>query len=95
MRAENYVMTKPWEWRKASGGAIPKGRRIFHAHDVNDNCACEPHLGLMESCEEPNEGSEFCEDCIEVVKAMPAGREKRDYAALAEERDRRRQRGDY
>lgn len=75
----------PWDWRKASGGCTPSsdrrdGIRYFHAHDVNDNAACAPGLGLMASCEPPTEGSPFCPDCIAFVKANPAGREKRVYA---------------
>lgn len=77
----------PWDWRKGIGGCSPEsnrrdGVRYFHAYDVNDNTACEPGLGLMASCEPPNEGSPLCPDCIEVVQAMPAGREKRTYARL-------------
>lgn len=74
----------PWEWRKAAGGWThdtdrgPHGR-LFHAYDVNDNAACYPHGGLAASCEEPNEGSHLCPDCIEFVKANPAGRDKRVY----------------
>lgn len=75
----------PWAWRRALGGCVPSsnrrdGVRYFHAHDVNDNAACEPSLGLMASDKEPSEGSPFCPDCIEFVKANPAGREKRIYA---------------
>lgn len=70
-------MSPPWDWRKASGGCIPQNRRIFHAYDMNDNAACRPSLGLVASCEEPNEGSEFCEDCMGVVRSEPWGREER------------------
>lgn len=77
---------RAWDWRKASGGAIfatdlgPHGR-LFHAYDVNDNGACEASLGLIASCEPPNEGSRLCPACVEVVKAMPAGRDKRQAVA--------------
>lgn len=76
--------TVPWDWRLAQGGCVPSsnrrdGIRYFHAYDVNDNAACEVSLGLVASCEPPNEGSPFCPDCIEVVKATPAGRDKRIY----------------
>ena len=88
------TQTKPWEWRKAYGGIwfhrveTPE-RRIFHAYDVNDNAACEPAFGLVQSCEEPNEGSTLCPECIEVCKAEPAGRPPRtaSSAPLGETRD--------
>lgn len=82
----------PWSWRKASGGiwlgddrwvADPTNRlgkrveRVFHAYDVNDNAACEPMCGLVASCEEPNEGSLLCSQCIPVVQENPAGRSAR------------------
>lgn len=73
-------MNAPWEWRKALAGVIPKGRHIFHAYDVNDLAACEPGCGLVASIEEPNEGSELCLDCIEVVRTNPAGRPEREYS---------------
>lgn len=71
---------QPWEWRKASGGwwmhrvETPE-HRVFHAYDIDDHSACEPSAGLAKSCEEPNEGSELCPECIEAVKAQPFGRE--------------------
>lgn len=68
---------KAWDWRKALGGCVPKGRLIFHAYDVNDNAACSPSHGLLESIEEPNEGSEFCHDCMDVVRLTPEGRPAR------------------
>lgn len=77
----------PWSWRKASGGCIPGNRRIFHAYDVNDNAACNDAYGLVASCEEPNEGSELCSDCVEVCKAKPAGREPRHAARPAASND--------
>jgi len=88
-------MNPPWEWRKAYGGftaksdrwvldpSMPSGGRMirkFHACDVNANLACEPSCGLAGSVEDPNEGSDFCPDCIEVVKQLPAGRPERTYA---------------
>ena len=71
---DDAAFVRPWDWRKASAGVVPKGWRIFHAYDVNDNAACEPSYGLAASCEEPNEGSELCPDCIDVVRAEPGGR---------------------
>jgi len=71
-------MRAPWEWRKANGGFCDPGTlggRIFHACDVNSNFACYVHGGIMRSCEQPNEGSTLCPDCIEFVKANPAGRD--------------------
>lgn len=78
---------EPWSWRKASGGLIwlgddrwvdtPTGRtvdRFFHAYDVNGLAACEPVCSLLVSCEEPNEESRRCTQCIEVVDANPGGR---------------------
>jgi hypothetical protein len=75
-------MDRAWDWRKAVGGCTPSsnhrdGVRYFHAHDVNDNAACETSLGLRASCEPVNEGSALCPDCIEVVQAQPAGRDRR------------------
>lgn len=66
--------TRTWDWRKAEAGVVPKGQRIFHAYDVNNNAACEPHCGLVASVEEPNEGSEFCHDCMDIVRLTPEGR---------------------
>lgn len=77
---------RAWEWRKAAGGWTtdadrgPRGR-AFHAYDVNDNAACQVSLGLMATCEEPNEGSHFCEPCMEFVRLHPEGRAKRVYDA--------------
>ncbi len=42
-------LTRPWEWRKASGGWGYDG--LFHACDVNHNLACSPGSGLQASCE--------------------------------------------
>ena len=86
----NDVRTAPWVWRKASGGFVadsevrdlPLGglHRRFHACDVNANLACHPRLVLAGTCEEPNEGSDLCPDCIEVVREQPGGRELRVYS---------------
>lgn len=76
-RAGLIGVERPWAWRKASGGVVPKGLRVFHAYDVNDNAACQPSAGLMASCEVPNEGSELCEDCMVIVRTEPWGRERR------------------
>lgn len=73
---------QPWEWRKAWGGwrfATDTSERLFHAYDVNDNAACEPSMGLWQSCEEPNEGSALCAACVDVVTTTPAGRERIAY----------------
>lgn len=84
LRGEGFE--QPWDWRKAVGGCVPYSNlrdhvRYFHAYDVNNNAACEPSLGLIASCEPPNEGSHLCPDCVEFVKANPAGREKRVYSS--------------
>lgn len=83
--AEEDALCRPWDWRKAIAGCTPPsnrrdGVRYFHAYDVNDNAACAVELGLIASCEEVNEGSPLCPDCIEYVKAHPAGRDKMIYA---------------
>jgi hypothetical protein len=43
--------TAPWEWRRPSAGVSPgqTGIDVFHAYDVNNNAACEPVYGLVES----------------------------------------------
>lgn len=67
-----------WEWRRGQGAPFvtPDGvERRFHAYDVNDNAACRPMWGLIQSIEEPNEGSNLCPECMAVIKAEPAGRE--------------------
>lgn len=80
-------MSGAWEWRKALGGwwfssvETPSTRK-FHAYDVNHNAACSPDVGLVASCEEPNEGSDLCPECIDVVKAEPRGRERVVYEPL-------------
>lgn len=61
-----------WHWRKASGGwTLPTDdtsyRRLFHAYDESNHAACSPGFGLNASCEEPNEGSQFCPVCMGVV----------------------------
>lgn len=71
----------PWDWRIGYGGFshrpdIRDGIRYFHAHDVNNMSACDVSIGLMESIQEPSEGSPFCPDCIKFVKENPAGRDK-------------------
>lgn len=58
-----------WEWRKQSGGWIDC--RWFHACDAESRIACEPIIYVAASVEPPNEGSEFCPRCIEVVRADP------------------------
>lgn len=65
--------TKLWDWRKAYGGVWantdPYPERLFHAYNSEtDNMACEPTLGLGQSCEDPNEGSHLCPACINVIK---------------------------
>lgn len=86
-RRRGGVVSGAWEWRKASGGwwfpsvETPSTRK-FHAYDVNDNAACSPGAGLVASCEEPNEGSDLCPECIDVVKAEPWGRERVVYEPL-------------
>jgi len=70
-----------WDWRKAEWGCVPQQRRIFHAYDVNHNAACAPAYGLVASCEEPNEGSEFCRDCMDVVRLTPEGRPAKNGSA--------------
>lgn len=74
----------PWDWRKAAGGVLlgddflsTPPVRVFHAYDVNDLAACSPSCGLAATSEEPNEGSVLCQQCVEAVKANPAGRDKR------------------
>lgn len=68
----------PWDWRKASGGWTldtdhgPNGR-LFHAHDEDNHAACESSMGLVASCEEPNEGSHLCPACVEVVRPRNRG----------------------
>lgn len=79
---------KPWSWRKGIGGVFPSGDRdgkYFHAHDVNCNAACDIHVGLIESVEEPNENSELCPACIDVVQANPSGRPKKFYRSAVGE----------
>lgn len=65
-----------WDWRKAAGGIPVKheswSHRIFHAYDGRNLAACTPCCGLLESVEPPNEGSEFCPSCMEVVRVKPA-----------------------
>lgn len=74
-------MRTGWAWRKAAGGFWlgtdhgPKvHQRRFHAYDEDDHAACEPIFGLGASCEEPNEGSDFCPACMEIVRVSPGGR---------------------
>lgn len=65
----------PWAWRKAIAGWTfdtdrgPDGR-LFHAYDQDDHAACDPGMGLMHSCEEPNEGSHLCPSCVAVVRSQ-------------------------
>lgn len=67
-----------WDWRKASSLSVllidvdrELGRFIFHAYDGRDHAACDPIVGLGRSVEEPNEGSEFCPKCVDIVRAGP------------------------
>jgi hypothetical protein len=69
---------RAWDWRRGWGGVSPSHEyETFHAYDVNDNAACVPSIGLMESKDEPNEGSKFCETCMDIVRSTPEGRPKR------------------
>jgi hypothetical protein len=76
------VMSDPlrtgWEWRKASWMSallLPTDPshegRLFHAYDGNNDAACAPAFGLGASCEEPNEGSALCPECVEIVRRSP------------------------
>jgi hypothetical protein len=65
-----------WTWRKAAGGILldtdtPTHRR-FHACDSRGHAACSPYAGLAQTCEPPNEGSDLCSACVDVVKTNPA-----------------------
>lgn len=88
MRNGETKMERPWVWRKANAGFRldsdpPNGGRLFHAYDVNDNCACVPDLGLAASCEPVNEGSALCPRCMTVVRSLPAGRPVMKYGQEA------------
>lgn len=69
---------RDWSWRKASGGwTLPNEHvtgRIFHAYDSSDDVACHPAYGLAASCEEPNEGSRFCPECMSIVLGLSVSR---------------------
>lgn len=75
------TMRTGWDWRKAAsfGGVWlatdhgPRQRR-FHAYDADDLAACEPSCGLVATCEEPTEGSDFCPACMDIVRRSPDGR---------------------
>lgn len=48
---------------------------FFHAHEDGENvaaCGCNkhivPHIPYVRNMEEPNEGSQLCPRCVEVVK---------------------------
>ena len=58
-----------WSWRLALNHGFwdVDGKPTFHAHDENDRAACDRGYGLVESVEEPNEGSHFCPDCLRVT----------------------------
>jgi len=69
-------MSDGWDWRIAYNHVIfdVEGKPTFHAYDANNSAACEPMFGLVTSVEAPNEGSNFCRDCVSVVRAQPTGR---------------------
>lgn len=71
---------QPWEWRLAYNHAMwdRDGRPTFHAHDVNDLAACRDSFGLVQSTEQPNEGSHLCPDCTAAVRREPQGRPSRE-----------------
>ena len=79
-----------WDWRKAlNGGWMHDSDRrddvaYFHAYHAENTSACEPSLGLIASCEEPNEGSSFCPDCMDVVRTVDGHDVAADYRAKVE-----------
>lgn len=71
-----------WSWRLALNHGFwdRDGQPTFHAHDVNNHAACSADFGLVQSSAQPNEGSHFCPDCLDVTRAQPEGRAVRVYA---------------
>lgn len=69
-------MSAAWSWRRPWAGASPSHElETFHAYDRDDHAACDPVYGLGASRDEPNEGSQFCADCMAVVRLEPFGRD--------------------
>ncbi len=64
-----------WRWYRAPAGGWPirsekaAGRRLFHAHDGNNNLACEPSMGLVSGDvpEGDRDLADLCPVCAKIV----------------------------